>query len=111
MKKWEVITIIVVTIFILGSCIYYSNKEKFENLETYVDYYIIHLEKSTDRLKIIDENNTKINEKQFKIFDAIDGNTILDKSDLSMYDPDIINTFEYIVKNALLNWWNKYGNS
>jgi len=64
----------IIAVLLLGIILYFSINEPFSNKNLY-SYYIIHLERSTNRLENIDIQSKKLN-KDVIIFPAVDGEKI-----------------------------------
>lgn len=90
--------IIIILIILLFLLLQINNFEKFISPNN-INFYVIHMEKNTNRMDNIKENENKLN-NHIQIFNAIVGNNV-DLNNLSIYEKNLINNFDYRYKGEI----------
>jgi GR25 family glycosyltransferase involved in LPS biosynthesis len=94
----NILIIIIILIILLFLLLQINNFEKFINSNN-INYYVIHMEKNTNRIDNIKKNENKLN-NHIQIFNAIVGNNV-DLTNLSIYEKKLINNFDYRYKGEI----------
>lgn len=87
-----------ILLFLLFLLLQINNFETFIN-SNHIDYYVIHMEKNTNRINNIKDNEIKLN-NHIQIFNAVVGNDV-NLDNLSIYEKNLINNFDYIYKGEI----------
>lgn len=90
--------IIIILIILLFLLLQINNFEKFISSNN-INFYVIHMEKNTNRIDNIKENENKLNNR-IQIFNAIVGNNV-ELNNLSIYEKNLINNFDYRYKGEI----------